>query len=575
MKRLHISLLCSCAVISLAAQAKDLKTEITVDRTIVPVEREASRLGSLTPKLLSSPVTLRSLTPVDYTESAQLTRTSPVLDPAANGDRLSLTPYRGYAAIGYFPTFNLGASAGYRFIDTDRTRLGAWLQYDGYSYKPSDEGSGSYSNNSLSVNARLEQRVGSSSALSASLGYSFSAIGFPDSFARTKQSVNDVDFNLSWWSRTGAVSYHAHASFDHFGFGKDEYLSDYISDIPVAPASENRFILKGGIGYLGSSAAPRGGIELSFDFISRNNGYELVDEQIAIDRFLTSAAPVTDGTLGVISLTPYFAVNGGDVHGRIGAKIEVSTAGAGKKFHIAPAVMLDWNAASQLAIYTTVEGGERLNSLRSLFNYCPFISGAWQYQRSHVPFTWDFGMNIGPFTGFSAKIFGGYAAANDWLMPQYAYLPLSTWTGFTNFGYYNLKSWHAGVGLSYDWRSKVKVNATAETAPNDVDKSYYLWRDRAKYVVSADIEVRPVEALKIAVGYELRACRRNYAWNTLTYEAIDLGNVSNLSVDASYAVNDAFTVFARGENLLNRRYNLITDIEAQGTKGLVGVSYKF
>lgn len=575
MKRLHISLLCGWTALSLAAQAKDLKTEITVDRTIVPVEREASRLGSLTPKLLSSPVTLRSLTPVDYTEAVELTRTTPVLDPAAYGDRLSRSPYRGYAAIGYFPTFNLGASAGYRFIDTDRTRLGAWLQYDGYSYKPEDDESGSYSNNSLSVNARLEQRVGSSSALSASLGYSFSAIGRPDNFAETKQSVNDVDFNLSWWSRTGAVSYHAHADFDHFGFGKDGYLSDFAADAPVAPASENRFTVKGGIGYLGSSVAPRGGVELAFDFLSRSDGYELVDEQIAVESYLTKAAPVADATLGVVSLTPYYAFNGGKVHGRIGAKVELSCGGIGKKFHIAPAVMLDWNAASQFAIYTTVEGGERLNSLRSLFGYCPFISGIWQYQRSHVPVTWDLGMNIGPFTGFAVKIFGGYAAANDWLMPQYATLPSATTAGFTNFGYYDLKAWHAGIGLSYDWRSKVKVDVTAETAPNDVDKSYYLWRDRARYVVNAGIEVRPVDALKIGVGYELRACRRNYAWDTATYEAIDLGNVSDLCLNASYAVNDAFTVFARGENLLNRRYNLITDIQSQGIKGLIGLSYKF
>ena len=120
---------------TLNASAKDLKTEITVDRTIVPVEREATRLGSLTPQLLSSPVAMRRLTLADYTDPAAITRSASTLDPAAYADTFALSPYRGYVSLGYFPVFNLGASAGYKFIDNSHTRLGAWLQYDGCSYK--------------------------------------------------------------------------------------------------------------------------------------------------------------------------------------------------------------------------------------------------------------------------------------------------------------------------------------------------------------------------------------------------------------------------------------------------------
>ncbi len=596
MKRLHISLLCGSAVLAISAQSKDLKTEITVDRTVVPVEREAVRLGSLTPQLLSSPVNMRRLTLADYTETAPLTRSVPVLGPASYGDKLSLSPYKGYAALGYFPAFNLGASAGYKFVDTEHTRLGAWLQYDGYSYKPSDKTDGSYANNTFTLGARLEQRVGKSSSFAASLGYTFAAIGKPDAFAEEKQNVNDFDINLSWWSRVKAISYHAHASFDHFGYGKDGYVDNfktfYHEDTqPTRAASENRFTFKAGIGYLGSSASPRGGLELSADFLSRSNGVEIADIQYGVDEFYPIVQPISDGTLGVISLTPYYAFHGASVNGRIGAKVELSTGGTGKKFHIAPAVMLDWNAASQFALYANIEGGERLNSLRSLFGYCPFINSIWQYQRSHMPVSVEIGMNIGPFSGFSARIFGGYAVANDWLMPQSTTMfengepPLDCGPNFdcgpqrlysfTNFGYYDLKSWHAGVGLSYEWRSVVKVNATAETAPNDADKSYYLWRDRAKYVINASIEVRPVKALKIGVGYELRAGRRNYASNDIGAVALRLANVSNLGVNASYDINESITVFARGENILNRRYELVTDIEAQGVKGLIGATYKF
>ena len=67
---------------ALSASAEDLKTEITVDRTIVPVEREATRIGSLTPRLLSSPVNMRQLSLADYTDPAAITRSISTLDPA-------------------------------------------------------------------------------------------------------------------------------------------------------------------------------------------------------------------------------------------------------------------------------------------------------------------------------------------------------------------------------------------------------------------------------------------------------------------------------------------------------------
>lgn len=564
----------------LQSSAKDLKTEITVDRTIVPVEREASRLGSLTPQLLSSPVSMHRLTLDDYTDPAEITRSISTLDPAAYADTFALSPYRGYASLGYFPVFNLGASAGYKFIDNSHTRLGAWLQYDGCSYKPYGDNApeGKYSNNTITVGAALDQRVGGKSSLGARLGYTYSSIGLPDETLNNSQNANIFDADLSWWSRPGQIGYRLIAGFSHFAYGKDNHFDkmDYgaaASDklLTVKAASENRFNFNGGVAFFGSSVSPRGGIDVSADFVSRDNGIEMIPP---------GYKPISDGTLGIVSVTPYFSFNSGRLHGHIGVKVDLSVAGSGKKFHIAPDVMLDWNAANQFAIYAIISGGEHLNTLRSLYDYCPYVGGVWQYQRSNVPVTADLGLNIGPFTGFSAKIFGGYAKANDWMMPQFSmFRSLSSSSqeampNQTNYGAYNLEGWHAGVGLSYDWRSKVKAEVTAETASNDESKAYYLWRDRAKYVINASVEVRPISQLKIAVGYELRTDRHNYMYEETQYTPLELNSLSNLTLGASYEINNQLTVFARGENLLNTRYNLVTDIRAQGIKGLLGLSYK-
>lgn len=581
------------AIAAICLQAKDLKTEITVDRTIVPVEREAYRLGSLNPRLLASPTTFRSLSLTEYTTPSALSRSIPRLEPAAYADTFALSPYRGYASIGYFPAFNIGASAGYRFIDTRRTRLGAWLQYDGYSYKPSDAetSDGSYSDNTVTIGAWFDQRVGSRSQFGAGLSYSHAAVGLPDEFVNDSRSADVFDGRLTWTSRVGVVGYGASLDFSHFGFGKDMAVSTG----SIKAASENRFTLKGGVGYYGSSESSRGGIDLTADFVSRSNGFEQVAVPAASLDFdsydngffehdavpngvLYFYSPIDAGMLGVISLTPYYSFSDGTVNGRIGAKVELSTGGDGKKIHVAPDVMLDWNPASQLALFARIGGGEHLNSLRTLFDYCPFMNSAWQYQRSHLPVTADLGVNIGSFAGFSARIFGGYAVANEWLMPQYSSLPANSQVlklEGSNFGIYDIKGWHAGVGLAYELRSMVKAEVSAQTAPQGRDKGYYMWLDRAKYVIDAKVEVRPIAPLRVSLGYQLRTKRRNYAFDGSAYELIDLRSVNDLSVDASYSINDSFSVFARGENLLNRRHELISDIESQGIKGLIGINYKF
>lgn len=590
MKTLHniLPILCLSATV-LSAQAQNLKTEITVDRTVVPVEREAVRLGALNPQLVSTPVNHRQLTPADYTSTVGLTRSASVLEPAAYGDTLAISPYRGYASLGYFPVFNLGASAGYRFIDKSKTRLGAWMQYDGCSYDSNEDAvTGKYKNNTVTVGARFDQRIGRRTSFSASADYTYSNVGLPDVFKSNKQSANDFSLKLALWSRSNSVAYHLNGAFSHFGYTKDVFLNipldafalpSYTAYSPIKPVSQNRFTFKGGLAYLGSSATPRAGVELSLDFLSRNNGLDYTElkyqgSDVTYKSFDENVAK----TLGVVSLTPYVNIGSDNVHGRIGAKIEISTGGAGKKFHIAPAVMLDWNAASKLALYALIDGGEHLNSLASLYNYCPFMPGCWQYQRSHIPVNAEVGINVGPISGFSAKLFGGFAKANDWLMPQFTNIMGASGRYFNgvNYGLYDLKSWHAGIKLEYQWQSLLKVHASAEAAPNKADKSYYLWRDRAKYVLNAGIDLTPVEALKIGFGYELRADRRNYSYlSNGTTEAIDIEDFSNLWLRVSYDINSQFTVFARGENLLNKRCMLVTDIEAQGTKGLVGVSYKF
>lgn len=554
-----------------AAMAKDLKTEITVDRTVVPVERQATRLGSVTPELYSPVFKRKALGLYEYGEASEIVPAVSRLEPMNYGDTLGLTPYRGYATLGYFPAFNLGASAGYRIINKASTCLGAWLQYDGYSYKDFDSDrhpygklDGSYKNNTVALGVRLDQRVGQASRLSADVAYSFAALANPFYGKDFTQNRNDISANAAWWSRAGSINYHVNVNFDRFAFTKDIIRENPpLGDIMYNPAGETFLGFKSGLAYAADGVAPAWGLEIAADFLNQSTGGIYEAEK--------------PGTQGIISVSPYYAFSAGRLHGRVGLKVDLMTGkekesspyGDYKTLRVAPDVLVDYNATSQFAVFARISGGETFNSLRSLSQITPFIPSWTHYGRSNIPVAVDAGFNIGPFKGFAASLFGGYAVANDWVMPCLS----------ETFIVEDVKGWHLGVRFDYNYGSLVEASASFETAASgDYDKAYYLWRDRARWVAGASVTVRPVDKLSVGLDYKLRAQRSCYNYSIasdLHDSDISLGNVSDLSFSASYAFTEAFSVFARGENLLNKRYDILPGVAAQGLKGLVGVSLKF
>ena len=59
------------------------------------------------------------------------------------------------------------------------------------------------------------------------------------------------------------------------------------------------------------------------------------------------------------------------------------------------------------------------------------------------------------------------------------------------------------------------------------------------------------------------------------HQALSLGHVSNLSLGGLYRFTDQLSFFARLENILNHKYDMLYDLPSKGFTGLVGATYKF
>lgn len=568
---------------ALSTQAQGLHKEIDVDRKIEPVKREASRMAVL-PTLRLSPIAKPQLSFSDRVVTTRVPNTITTLNPVASGDSLYTSPYRGYAVLALgAPLFNATFSAGYRAVDNDRTRLSLWSQYNGdiYTRKIHTEAGRSeklyWRDHTASLGADLHQAVGNESFIDAGLDYTYAYHNVPCGVTSYGQNVSRVNAQGIFSSQAGNLGYSAGLFYRHFGFYHLSAPSGFEPDHNTV--RQNLFGAKI-LTRLPMSDNSSVGMDIDADFLRTGPSLSPVRSSGYTDAAVNGAA-----TTGLVSLTPHYDYASAAVNARIGAQIDLSI-NDGRVFHISPEASVAWTPSQIIGFEVKAHGGSSLNSLASLYDITPYISSFMAYGQSHIPYAFDGRVTVGPFLGAYIEFFGGYAKADSWLMPA---LPADGYTAGAIFDRTDLSAWHFGAAVGYDYRKLLSARVSYETAPNDYDHSYYEWRDRARHVVSAQLKVRPVEPVLVTLGWEFRAGRRIFRTavtdiddgtspnplTTLTDEPLPLGCVSSLSLGAGLTVTGQLSIFARGENLLNRHFSHIGGRYSQGISALIGASLKF
>ncbi len=534
MKNLKYVIFAGAVLITAAVSAQDLSTEVVVERSIKPTERSASRLSGLWPSIVMPQTTPVTLSTANYNQLAEINKSYSILNPAP-GEQLPLTDMsRGYFAIGYFPTYNLGISAGYRAIADYKTTLDLWAQFDGTNYNATEnEADGKMKYNGILIGADLTTALSNAVKLDASLNYQYAN---SEAYWRKGQSLNAGTLDVELYGNSGALSYNIGVDVGIDAYGNTTNLLDWgARDIQSFTETEYGIEAGAGVDFMEDMSA---GIGVEADMV---------------------------GSFGIIQVKPYYTVEKSKFSASIGLNWGILTEG-NSKFTLSPEIKLNWTPLKNYALQLEVTGGPQHNTWRKLRAISPFVCATHKdaFEASKIPLDARLSMLFGPFEGFSMELFGGYAHADNWLMAS-VYSPTETLTA------YDVSGWRVGVQFNYQYRW-IKAMAGAQFAPSDVEEGYYLWRDRAEYVINAGVEVRPIEPLTIGVDYEFRGGRKA---STRYYTTESMRSVNNLGLKASYRITPAIAVFATGENLINHRYTILPGIEAQAIAGLLGVNFKF
>lgn len=578
--RLIISLLAAATMLPGAAQ---VSKEITVEREVVPTVRSASPL-TFTPSVTLPATPRPTLSYSERTSLASIPSLFRTLEPAAVGDSIAASPYRGYAAIGYFPAFNLGASAGYRLLDRSRTTLDAWMQYDGNRYNAtlSPDRKDHIQSHDAVVGINLNAAGNNSSLFNLSLDYAFSSFNNPwrpSPFScRKDQKLNRLNAQAHYSASSSSIDYSIGLGYHLFAFGTGFKDENGALTTNIDPVSENRVALQGSV-FAGIDEHSSFGIDLDASMIGhsksgRDSGdwYETIAER-------------PGKTTGLVSVTPAYKYDVNNFSLKAGIHVDFTFNNPGKKFHIAPDVKVAWMPSQSFALYGQARGGEVMNTMGELYAIERYISQMLWYSMSHVPVEAEAGFRVGPFKSFALNLSATYAAADDWLMPG---APLG---GALVFQPINMRGWKFRAAAEYSYSDIASLALSGSINPqkdDDVETGFHTDRDRAKYILDAQLTVHPLSQLDIMAGYELRADRkalyyqleRPYGWcgtvSDIPFVCFrSLENIANLRVGASWRFTPAFTVFLRADNLLDRKTPYLSLLPGQGIHGLAGIAYKF
>ncbi len=592
LNKLYIASIASS--IALTGAGQTLSSEVKVEHEVLPTSTDAPRLD-ISPALNLPPVSFKPLTYSASTVSAPITPQITRLEPTAWADTIYTSPYKGYAMLGYFPLYNLEASAGYRFLDNDHTRLSGWLQMNGHSYGSDNH---KYDRNTMSIGADLHQAIGKKSFIDAGIGYTIDGFNVPlgdipaDAFERRNQLVNRLSLAGTWSSSVGQMKYNAGLSYKFFGFRNQvgsDLSPDYYEWLLVPPVREHDIDLFGSVSMPFSSISSIGA-DLKLSTVSTTTSSSVTYIQdTSLQPFVASYEPDQNFYRGLyhpesenknlahalLSVAPYYSFKTKNISGRLGAVLDF-TFNRGTVFHVAPAVEITWLPIKWLAIHGEAKGGVTQNTTSKLFDINFAMNPGLIYRNSYVPVDILGSVTVGPWKGCFVEGYFRWAKANDWLMPAIS-------TSSTSLFYaHDITSWIAGVKLGAEYRDMAKITFKAEMTSGAYDKGWYQWADRAKYVMGASLLVKPIKKLQLTADYELRACRRIMDRHTFvnpeprTYETyIPLRNISDLSLGGLYEFTDRLSLFLQLNNLMSRSPRYVSGMEMQRFHGLLGATYKF
>ena len=629
--RLYIALaLAAVSTLSPAtALAQQLHEKIDVDGRYVPEIVRVDRIYAFPEAMKFS----LDATPLPYVENGVPAQFRPWLTRMpVTGWRVTrhFDRHRGYVEAGLGSWLSSTLSAGFKAIDTRESTLGARLQFNSTSLWKTpksvetapDTKRELYDGTIAFYGSHVFSGVGRLDAtLSWHQGY-FNYYSFAPSYSTTdtkapSQTLTDISARVGWQSPRSSENavWNLSADVRHFGFRTLPYPDG--SAKGITPARETSLDINGGVFFpWGESSSA--GLDASFTSLLYSSQDPaplwLLSSSLPVkglDRVSAkreSASLLPPDSYSQIALTPFYRFSRGLLNIRIGAEIDL-TFNAGPEnrrypvFHIAPDVRLDLQSG-QFGMWLNALGGSRLQTLAAQWDADPYCLPTVASTRPvYTPLDASLGFGLGPFSGFSMGIEGGYRISRaerlgGWYAAQLS-LGSRRIQGLVGAGTplysfdtegVNLSGFSVGVNAKYAYGKIFEISAEGHYQPQKGKTGYFNGYDRPRLTASIGATLRPWRGLRLSVGYDYRGVRNIYtraltssnpsisidgSASATELQSLRLPDITLLNAGVSYDFTPRFGLWVEAMNLLNRHDDWLPMLPSQGLTVMGGFKVIF
>lgn len=288
---------------------------------------------------------------------------------------------------------------------------------------------------------------------------------------------------------------------------------------------------------------------------------------------------------GVVSVTPAYRIGRGGFNLTAGLDLDLSFNAMGSApgekfgfFHVAPNVGVDYRTR-QFGFYLTATGGVTPVTLAGMEMFdryqMPMLVST---QPIYSPVDARLGLCFGPYAGFSADLTLRYAVANNTPMGGWYQALMNVYGPESDVWRVNLHGASMGIDLRYALSGVLETRAEACFTPQHGKFGIFNGYDRPKVTADASVAVYPGRKLRVEAGYGLRALRRIYmpqADDPDRLEGLKLRNMSMLRAKVGYMLWDTFELYIAGDNLLNRRIDILPGLQCNGIALSGGLYWEF
>ena len=549
-----------------AQDKKELNKEITLEKDFVPQVKKATKKNNL-PQVkkadTSGPKT--TLKYSDWASPIDVPASIPTMMPYGYRTAHIFNHKRGYFDVGGGTQANFVGSLGYRLLDSERTKLGIWLQHN-------STWAGNNSSWTVPDNEQRHEQKFNDNRLQVDFAHKFDkgtlkvgAVGRMDNFnyyggwnnlydvslmslqeptnsllktnfapwdwGNDKQTFLHVGFDAGWESTVAvaehAVDYHVALGFEHSRYDKmldksGDGLREHL--VHAALGAETPLSDYTGAGLDVDFHYQKWFNQVDYQLVTTYNLMRLGD--LPLTGSLLAATPIPNHSMWMFTLSPYFKWHNDIVALTAGLNIDLSH-NDGAAVRLSPNVKVDVDIAPGFGLFAKAEGGKEITRLEGMHSQSRYWTPNVAFSNPYTPFDLEVGLNVGPFAGFSMRPFVGYMVEKHGNNPFFFdYMGLSgTALGRTHTNLViDSRGFYTGVMLDYKYRSLLEASLFLTYSPQDDDydparNDYYkgatIDEFGSDFMMEFNVRVYPIKKLSVNLGLELRSGRGDFVQRAL------------------------------------------------------------